>query len=563
MSAELSQRRDRELDALIPNNTRRQEILSMGYEALLSLIGVGRYHHFVIAACALSNAADAVEIVAISFVISAGKSDLGMSDLDEGILTAIIFLGMMVGGWTWGSMADQAQFGRRKILVYSLAINAVFGLLSATAVNFYMLLALRFCSGVGVGGSIPVTFTYAAEFLPKEKRGFYLAMLAVSWPFAATFTALLAYAIIPNVATLSLGALTVESWRLFLIPCSAPAFAAAFVFYQFMAASPKWLIYAKGDFAKASQILTDIYATNHKDNMEAFDAELFDPDTLREWVAKDNSDSDSDSLLKGQLGNVQNKKGSTQISLQKRSVGSDVDVDADVEIDTDGDRQNSIEVALAMSAKSKSAQRSSTVSSSLRRVWQKTKLLFSRQHRRSHVLAAAVWFTLSFAFYGLAEWLPSYFGNMSDIDEYTSSIAVSAAQFPGALLTCWLLDVCCDRKTTLALSIGLGALSISGIPWLHNGTQIVALTCVFNGITVCAWSALDVLSTELSPTEIRSTAYGFFSAMGRVGAIAGNLTFGAFGGDDIASALTICGVVLVAGTGCCLLLPSTKDVAIR
>ena len=362
-------------------------------------------------------------------------------------------------------------------------------------------------------------------------------MLAVSWPFAATFTALLAYAIIPHVDTWQLGSLHIESWRLFLVPCSAPAFAASLVFWRWMEASPKWLIYAKHDYAQASQVLVALYAVNRDGDMDGFDAELFEPDTLRAWAQKDMGDADS--LL------VQRD---AQISMQKRAEDADVDERSDV------DRHQEARALRTGSSLSMS---------SLQRVWQKTRLLFSAEHRRSHVLAALVWFTLSFAFYGLAEWLPSYFGAASDIDEYTSSLAVSAAQFPGAILTCWLLDVCCDRKTTLALSIGLGALSIAGIPWLDSGAEIVALTCVFNGITVCAWSALDVLSTELSPTHIRSTAYGFFSAMGRIGAIAGNLTFGAFGGDDIASALTICGVVMAIGTGCCLLLPSTKGVAIK
>ena len=109
----------------------------------------------------------------------------------------------------------------------------------------------------------------------------------------------------------------------------------------------------------------------------------------------------------------------------------------------------------------------------------------------------------------------------------------------------------------------MGALTIIGIPYLDNGTEIVILTCIFNGVTVCAWSALDVLSTELSPTAIRSTAYGFFSAMGRIGAIMGNITFGEFAKGDIAGALTVCGIVLVIGTVSCLLLPSTKGVAIK
>jgi len=544
-----------EARALIP----REDILEMDYESLLSLMGVGRYHYGVIMACAMSNAADAVEIMAISFVISAGKEDLNMSDFDEGVLTAAIFLGMMFGGWIWGSMADQARFGRKKVLFWSLLINGIFGLLSAVSVNFYMLLVVRFCGGLGVGGSIPVTFTYAAEFVPKEKRGMYLAMLAVSWPFAATMTALFAYAIIPNVSPQHLGSVTVESWRLFLIPCCVPAFAASLVFHQFVDHSPKWLIYTKHNYREASRVLIKIFNINNDGNSNRFDADLFDPNTLRSWALRD---MDPESTLLVSSGSV---------SLQH--------VHDDLVIDEDGGgdggkqpngplmvNQDAVHKSFSSGSSSPVRSRSSAAAVSwdgLRKVWVRTTLLFSPKHRRSHILASIVYFTLSFGFYGLAEWLPTYFGSKSDVNEYLSSIATSAAQFPGALMTGWILEYCCDRKVLLSLSVGLGASTIIAIPYLSNGMEIVALTCVFNGVTVCAWSTLDVITPELSPTNIRSTAFGFLCAVGRIGAILGNLTFGAFGHDDIASALTVCGILLAVGTASCTLLPSTKGISIK
>ena len=54
---------------------------------------------------------------------------------------------MMFGGYVWGSMADIS--GRRKVIIYSLAVNGLFGLASAFAQSYWLLLLLRFLSGFG------------------------------------------------------------------------------------------------------------------------------------------------------------------------------------------------------------------------------------------------------------------------------------------------------------------------------------------------------------------------------------------------------------------------------
>lgn len=44
----------------------------------------------------------------------------------------------------------------------------------------------------------------------------------------------------------------------------------------------------------------------------------------------------------------------------------------------------------------------------------------------------------------------------------------------------------------------------------------VAAACIFNGISVGGWNALDLLSAELFVTEARSTAMGLLGAFGRL-----------------------------------------------
>lgn len=80
------------------------------------------------------------------------------------------------GGYAWGAFAD--AYGRRRCLMVSLAVNSIFGVFSAFARSFFSLLVFRFLSGLGVGGSIPVIFTYFCEFLPSDKRGSYMVILA-------------------------------------------------------------------------------------------------------------------------------------------------------------------------------------------------------------------------------------------------------------------------------------------------------------------------------------------------------------------------------------------------
>ena len=84
------------------------------------------YHTWLIIKCGISNAADSVEIMAISFVISNAKDDLKMTDFDEGVLSAVIFVGMMLGGWIWGSLSDQKQLGRKNVFVIILYIHILF-----------------------------------------------------------------------------------------------------------------------------------------------------------------------------------------------------------------------------------------------------------------------------------------------------------------------------------------------------------------------------------------------------------------------------------------------------
>ena len=125
------------------------------YNAALELLGVGQFHWALLAICGATSASDAVEILAVSFLLPESEKDLDLTDHQKGVLSAVIFLGMMFGGalktaslddaittivagWMWGSLSDRV--GRTRCLVTSLMVNgSVLNNSGLTVLSFLLL----------------------------------------------------------------------------------------------------------------------------------------------------------------------------------------------------------------------------------------------------------------------------------------------------------------------------------------------------------------------------------------------------------------------------------------
>ena len=119
------------------------------YEKVLEFIGFGLFHIILFLSVVLAVSADTIEIMSISYVLPYLRlpNEFHMTDWQSGFMSSILPLGMLIGGYTLGALADIV--GRRKVLVVSLLVNSFFAIASAFSPNFYVLLLLRFLSGMG------------------------------------------------------------------------------------------------------------------------------------------------------------------------------------------------------------------------------------------------------------------------------------------------------------------------------------------------------------------------------------------------------------------------------
>jgi len=174
------------------------------------------------------------------------------------------------------------------------------------------------------------------------------------------------------------------------------------------------------------------------------------------------------------------------------------------------------------------------------------------------VLCAIIFFGLSFGYYGLTMFLPQYFTDMDGaVDVYLSSFLGAVSNIPGNIISVWSVKAI-GRGKTLAFSLWLSSVVMFGVLLVNDGYEVVILMCVFSGISIAAWNSTNIIVTELFPTRIRSTAFGFFAGLGRMGAIFGNLSFGEFGAIAPAVPIICVAICLTISGIASLLLPDTR-----
>ncbi len=152
--------------------------------------GVGKFQYRLFVIFGLVWLADAMQVLSIGFSAPSIAKTFGKTVPEALQSGTFFFIGMLIGAFVFGRLAD--RIGRRPVLMMAVVIDAFAGVASAFAPEFAWLLVLRFITGIGVGGTLPVDYTMMAEFLPSDRRGRWLVLLESFWAVGTIFLAILA-----------------------------------------------------------------------------------------------------------------------------------------------------------------------------------------------------------------------------------------------------------------------------------------------------------------------------------------------------------------------------------
>lgn len=148
----------------------------------------------VIFLCFLVVAIDGFDTAAIGFIAPALKAQWGATPAELAPLFAAGLFGLMAGAFVFGPLAD--RFGRKPVLAITTVFFGLATLASAFAPDIQTLTALRFVTGLGLGGAMPAAITLTAELCPEQRRSSLVTLMFCGFTIGSASAGLAASSIV-------------------------------------------------------------------------------------------------------------------------------------------------------------------------------------------------------------------------------------------------------------------------------------------------------------------------------------------------------------------------------
>ncbi|MBN3287950.1 SV2B protein, partial [Polyodon spathula] len=593
-----------------------QEQLAHQYEAIIEECSHGRFQWTLFFVAGLALMADGVECFVVGFVMPSAEKDMCMSNANKGMLVMraggrpltpisllllaglIVYLGMMLGAFMWGGLAD--KMGRRKCLIIALAINSVFAFISSFVQGYGLFLFFRLVSGFGIGGSIPIVYSYFSEFLCREKRGEHLSWLCMFWMIGGIYASSMAWGIIPHYGWgSSMGtSYQFHSWRVFVLVCTLPAIS-SLIGLIFMPESPRFLleVSALKHFKPAMCCVSQIKTLKQEDefieiqsstgtwhqrwfvrimtvvkqvcqNVLSLLSPQFRMNTLFMavvWFTMAFSYYGLAVWFPDMIKHLQNEEYESKVKVfyRERVEHFTFNFTLENQIHKEGKYFNdkfykidlksvTFEDSLFEECYFEDIRSTDTVFKNCTIV----STVFYNTDLYKHKFIKCKFENSTFL--QQKEGCHLDFNEENDILIYLVSFLGSLAVLPGNIISALFMD-----KIGRIKMIG-GSMLISSVCtfFLFFGSSesaIIGWQCLFCGTSVAAWNGIEVITVELYPTSKRATAFGVLNGLCKFAAILGSFIFASFVGITKVMPILLASTALVAGGLLALRLPETRE----
>jgi MFS transporter, putative metabolite:H+ symporter len=213
--------------------------------ARMERLPVSSWHNKMRLIVGSANFTDAYDALTIAFVLPPLIPQWHIGPDAIGWLISIGYAGQVVGSLLSGWLAD--KYGRVRVMTGNLILFTLMSFACAFASGYWMLFAMRFIQGIGLGGEVPIANTYVSEFAKSKGRGRFVLIQQLMFPVGLTTAGLVGAFVIPNFG-----------WQSAFVLGGLPVLL-AWPMLRVLPESPRWLA-GRGRDAEADRVLTRIEA---------------------------------------------------------------------------------------------------------------------------------------------------------------------------------------------------------------------------------------------------------------------------------------------------------------
>ncbi|VDM05386.1 unnamed protein product [Schistocephalus solidus] len=220
-------------------------------ETILNELGFGWYQARVIIILGVAHSTDTMETIIQAILGPSLRCNWQLSPDYVALLTTLVFLGSCIGAVPMGFAAD--TFGRQKMCLFSCIALMYLSWLCAITPTYPWMAALRFISGIFIGGMLNAGSSLLSETMPAPYQ-------ATGQLITYTFETLIGVI----TAGIGLGCLLGHlNWRYFVLFTTAPLLLCSIGLTFFTQESPVYL-YCKHRTIEAAEVLDLIAITNNR-----------------------------------------------------------------------------------------------------------------------------------------------------------------------------------------------------------------------------------------------------------------------------------------------------------
>jgi len=139
---------------------------------------------------------DGYDVQGIAYVAPVMAHDLGFSPALLGPIFSSGLLGLTLGAFCFGMLAD--RIGRKQTIIWPMAIFGVFSIATPLGHDVQSLVILRFIAGFGLGGTLPNVTAYILEYSPYRRRALIVNSTGAFFAFGSIVSGTLANILIPT-----------------------------------------------------------------------------------------------------------------------------------------------------------------------------------------------------------------------------------------------------------------------------------------------------------------------------------------------------------------------------